>query len=189
MRVVTGSARGCLLETLPGEDTRPTTSRVKEGVFSAIQFELEGRLILDLFAGSGQLGIEALSRGAAGCVFVDKNADAVAVIRRNLNEVARVNPALSKNAQVLNSDGISYLSRSNDRFDIAFLDPPYAAGVLKPAFSEVIRHMNPGGMIVCESDADGDLPEQNGNFKLARKYRYGRVLIWLYRWADGQNPD
>lgn len=186
MRVVTGKARGCQLETLPGEDTRPTTSRVKEGLFSAVQFDLEGRIVLDLFAGSGQLGIEALSRGAAGCLFVDKSPDAVAVIRGNLSKIARVDPSLSKNAQVLTADGIAFLSRSKDRFDVALLDPPYAAGLLKPALEETVRHMNQGGLIVCESDSDGDLPEMSGCFHLARQYRYGRVLIWLYRWTDEQ---
>lgn len=184
MKVITGIARGCQLETLPGEDTRPTTSRVKEALFSAIQFDLEGRVVLDLFAGSGQLGIEALSRGAAGCLFVDKSPDAAAVIRRNLMKIARVNSSLSKNAQVLTADGIAFLSRSKDRFDAALLDPPYAAELLRPALNETARHMNPGGLIVCESDSDGGLPETSGRFRLARQYRYGRVRLWLYRWED-----
>ncbi len=186
MRVITGAARGCRLETLPGEETRPTSEKVKEGVFSAIQFELEGRLVLDLFAGSGQLGLEALSRGAAGCVFVDKNVDAVAIIRRNLNEVCRIDSSLSKNVQILNSESMGYITRTKDRYDIAFLDPPYTAGLLEPALRATVNCMNPGGVIVCESDSDIVLPENVGEYALARTYRYGRVHVWLYRWAQ---PD
>lgn len=190
MRVITGTARGCRLETLPGEDTRPTAARVKEGLFSAIQFDLEGRQVLDLFAGSGQLGIEALSRGAAGCVFVDKNPDAVTVIRRNLAEVCRLDSSLSKNANILNLDSMAYLARSKDHYDAVFLDPPYAAGLLEPALRAVVPLMNPGGFIVCESDAGLKMPEQVGEFTLARVYRYGRILVWLYRFAAAENlPD
>ncbi len=184
MRVITGYARGCRLETLAGDDTRPTGERVKEALCSILQFEMEGRMVLDLFAGSGQMGLEMLSRGAAGCVFVDRNPEAVALIRRNLNAVAKREAALARNAQVLNRDAMAYLGRSKDRFDIAFLDPPYAAGLLEPALKETARHMNPGGVIVCESDAGLTLPDRAGDFTLERTYRYGRVLLWLYRWQD-----
>ena len=84
MRVITGTARGCVLKELEGLETRPTTGKVKESMFSIIQFDIEGRRVLDLFAGTGQLGIEALSRGAAECVFVDRRADAVKLIRENV---------------------------------------------------------------------------------------------------------
>ena len=96
MRIITGTARGCRLETLKGEDTRPTLGKVKEGIFSALQFEIEGRQVADTFAGSGQMGLEALSRGAAGCVFIDNNPEAVAVIKRNLNAVARRDSSIRK---------------------------------------------------------------------------------------------
>ncbi|HIW74660.1 MAG TPA: 16S rRNA (guanine(966)-N(2))-methyltransferase RsmD [Firmicutes bacterium] len=185
MRIITGAARGCRLETLQGEDTRPTAERVKEAVCSALQFEIEGRAVLDLFAGSGQMGLEMLSRGAAGCVFVDKSPEAAAVIRRNLNAVARREPSLSGNAQVLSTDALAYLRRTKDRFDIALLDPPYAAGLLAPALEGTAERMNPGGVIVCESDAGLPLPERAGDYRLARTYRYGRVLLRLYRWDGG----
>ena len=143
MRVITGLARGRRLETLPGEATRPTAEKVKESLFSAIQFDIEGRRVLDLFAGSGQLGIEALSRGASGCVFVDKNTEAVKIIRRNLQ-----NTGLSSAAQVLGTDALSYLTRPGDRFDLVFLDPPYAAELLLPALNKVAPLVNDGGIIV-----------------------------------------
>lgn len=177
MRVITGLARGRRLETLPGEVTRPTSEKVKESLFSAIQFDIEGRRVLDLFAGSGQLGIEALSRGASGCVFVDKNTDAVKVIRQNLQ-----NTGFAAKSQVLGTDAMTYLTRPGDRFDLVFLDPPYAAELLLPALQKVEPLVNDGGIIVCETEDGVELPERVGRFTVARTYRFGRIHVWLYRY-------
>ncbi len=179
MRIITGSARGRRLDTLPGEDTRPTAERVKEGLFSALQFEIEGRHVLDLFAGCGQLGVEALSRGAASCLFVDKNPAAVEIIRKNLKQTG-----LQEHASVISQDALAYLSYGSEQFDIAFLDPPYKAGLMLPALSAVAKRMRPGGVIVCETDDAVDLPEQVGDYVMARRYRYGKIYIWLYRYSD-----
>ncbi|MBR5524399.1 MAG: 16S rRNA (guanine(966)-N(2))-methyltransferase RsmD [Clostridia bacterium] len=181
MRVITGLARGRRLETLPGEVTRPTGEKVKESLFSAIQFDIEGRRVLDLFAGSGQLGIEALSRGAAGCVFVDKNTDAVQVIKRNLQHTG-----LMPKAQVLGTDALSYLNRPGDRFDLVFLDPPYAADLLIPAMEKVAPLINDGGILVCETDDTVVLPDRLDRFSMARVYRFGHVCVWLYRYDPGE---
>ena len=177
MRVITGSARGRRLETLSGESTRPTAEKVKESLFSAIQFDIEGRRVLDLFAGSGQLGIEALSRGASGCVFVDRNTDAVQVIRRNLQHTG-----FSAVSQVLGTDALSYLTRPRDRFDLVFLDPPYAAELLIPALEKVAPFVNDGGIIVCETEGDTLLPDRVDRFAVDRTYRYGRISVWVYRY-------
>lgn len=177
MRVITGLARGRRLETLPGEVTRPTSEKVKESLFSAIQFDVEGRRVLDLFAGSGQLGIEALSRGASGCVFVDKNTDAVKVIRQNLQHTG-----LAPLAQVLGTDAMSYLTRPGDRFDLVFLDPPYAAELLVPALTKVAPLVNDGGIIVCETEDGIELPQRVDRFAVAKTYRFGRIHVWLYRY-------
>ena len=184
MRIITGSARGRRLETLSGEETRPTSEKVKEALFSAIQFDIEGRRVLDLFAGSGQLGIEALSRGASGCVFVDRNPAAVEVIRRNLKAAG-----LSEASQAVAQDVASFLVRPGDSFDVAFLDPPYGANLLRDTLERVTPHMNRGGLIVCESDAGQEMPERVGDFALARTYRYGRVHIWRYRWETVEPED
>ena len=126
MRVITGIARGRKLETLPGEDvTRPTTESVKEAVFSMIQFEIEDKNVLDLFAGSGQLGIEALSRGAKKCTFVENNKQAYNVIENNIKHCK-----LEQSARIVMSDACAFLSR-RDSFDIAFLDPPYKQGIIE----------------------------------------------------------
>ncbi|MGI6265121.1 MAG: 16S rRNA (guanine(966)-N(2))-methyltransferase RsmD [Acutalibacteraceae bacterium] len=175
MRIITGTARGRRLETLAGEDTRPTAQRVKEGLFSAIQFELEGRRVLDLFAGSGQLGLEALSRGAESCVFVDKNAAAAEVARRNLRHTG-----MDDRGQVLSRDAMTYLQGCGT-FDLVFLDPPYASGLLIPALEAVAVHVSPGGLIVCETDAPDALPARAGAFAADRTYRYGKIFVRLYR--------
>ena len=177
MRVITGLARGSRLETLSGDATRPTAEKVKESLFSAIQFDIEGRRVLDLFAGSGQLGIEALSRGAAACVFVDKSTEAVQVIKRNLQHTH-----LYEKAQVVGAEALTYLTRPGERFDLVFLDPPYGADLLLPALDKVAPLVNDGGILVCETDRE-EMPVQTDRFTLDRTYRYGRIYVHVYRYA------
>lgn len=181
MRVITGSARGRKLLTLEGEDVRPTSERVKEAVFSIIQFEIEGRRVLDLFGGSGQLGIEALSRGAEKAVFVDANSDAVAIIRQNL-----IKCGFAGQSVILHTDAFTYLAAGarGDIFDIVFLDPPYRNGLVEKALPEVEKLMSAGGVILCETPAEELLPEDVGNFCIAKTYRYGKIKITLYRNRD-----
>lgn len=159
MRVITGFAKGRKLRTLSGEDVRPTTDRVKEALFSIIQFEIEGRRVLDLFAGSGQLGIEALSRGAASAVFVDSSRDSIEVVRENLKTTQ-----LAQSAQVMQMDSLAFLAGQCGPFDIALLDPPYGAGLVQRALPMVARRMALGGVIICEAPAKEDLPEQAEDF-------------------------
>ncbi len=181
MRIITGLARGCRLETLSGNETRPTSEKVKEALFSAIQFDIEGRRVLDLFAGSGQLGIEALSRGAASCIFVDRNPQAVMVIRNNLQRAK-----LAAATQVVGTDALSYLVNPKERFDLVFLDPPYASDLLLPCLTRVAPLVNDGGVIICETDDDADMPKYVERFRLARTYRYGRIRLLLYRYDNAQ---
>ena len=176
MRVITGSARGRVLETLPGTDVRPTTDRVKEALFSIIQFELEGRNVLDLFGGSGQLGIEAVSRGAAKATFVDADADAIKVIRKNL-----ATTKLDSRAVVLQTDSVSFAASHTGSFDIVFLDPPYGKGILQRVIPLVAQKVSPGGAVVCESPTGEILPPEAGNFRIFREYRYGKTKITVYR--------
>lgn len=182
MRVITGSARGRKLLTLEGEDVRPTTDKVKEAVFSVIQFETEGRRVLDLFAGSGQLGIEALSRGAAGCVFIDQSKHAAAVVKKNIEACG-----FGDLSRVYQTDAINWLASfaaERERFDIAFLDPPYASGLCEKALPAAAEHMNRGGVIICEAPSGHELPEQAGDFTKRRVYRYGRISVTFYRHKD-----
>lgn len=176
MRVITGSARGMTLRTLEGDNVRPTTDKVKEAIFSAIQFELEGRRILDLFAGSGQLGIEALSRGAKNAVFVDADKNAVKIIKENLAKTK-----LDSLATVAQTDSIAFLTMTNQMFDIAFLDPPYETGLLQKALSKIDDHIARGGAVICEHPFREELEEEIGGLKKYREYKYSKVAVTVYR--------
>ena len=179
MRVITGTARGRKLEQLVGDDVRPTTDRVKEAVFSIIQFDIEGRRFLDLFAGSGQMGIEALSRGAREAVFVDNRRESVAIVKRNLESTK-----LAANAKVVQMDSISYLNINREKFDFLFLDPPYGTGLLQAALSKAETVMNKGGLILCESPVTEELPEALDEFVKYRRYKYGKIKITSYCHRD-----
>ncbi len=176
MRVITGSARGRRLITLEGNDVRPTTDKVKEALFSIVQFELEGRRVLDLFAGSGQLGIEALSRGADSCVFVDSSKKAIEVVKQNLAATG-----LARRASVIHGDSLRYLQTCRDRFDVAFLDPPYGTGTLQKALALLPPLMRDSGVVVCEAPKDEALPETVGAFRLWRSYHYSKVSLAVFR--------
>ena len=177
MRVITGTARGCTLLTLSGDDVvRPTTDRVKEAMFSILQFELEGRRVLDLFGGCGQLGIEALSRGAAECTFVDRDKQAVTVIQKNL-----AHTGLADRARVLHTDSFAFLKMTPAVFDIVLLDPPYAAGLLQQALALLQGRVAPGGVVMCELPLGEDLPEAAAGIPLYRRYKYGKTELAVYR--------
>lgn len=179
MRVITGSARGRKLEQLSGDDVRPTTDRVKEAVFSIIQFNIQGRRFLDLFAGSGQMGIEALSRGAAEAVFVDNRRESVEVVKRNLKTTG-----FDKNSRVIPMESISYLSANREPFDIVFLDPPYGTGLLQNALEKVESVMRKGGIVMCESPFTEELPDKLTEFVKYREYKYGKIKITTYCHPD-----
>jgi 16S rRNA (guanine966-N2)-methyltransferase len=177
MRVITGSARGRRLKELEGRETRPTTDKVKEGLFSAIQFDIEGRRVLDLFAGTGQLGIEALSRGAAHATFVDCRKEAVALIRENLEATK-----LSDNATVICGDSISYLRSCREKFDLLFLDPPYADTLLENSLTIATTFdiLRPHGIIIAESPEEKILPLLPEPYGIYREYRYGKIKLTIF---------
>lgn len=175
MRVITGTARGRKLRTLEGESVRPTTDKVKEAMFSIIQFDIEGSRVLDMFCGCGQLGIEALSRGAHSAVFVDISRSSIAVTEENLE----VTGFRSISKTVL-SNSLEYLDRTSEVFDIAFLDPPYKAGIMEDAIERVRLHMADGGIIVCETGAEEVLDEDIEGFT-SKRYKYGKIALTVYR--------
>lgn len=181
MRVIAGSARGKNLAALPGEDvTRPTIDRVKEAMFSSVQFLLPGARVLDLFAGSGQLGIEALSRGAAQCTFLDASPDAVRIVTANCRTAN-----VQDKARISCGDAFNYLHTTRGPFDVVLLDPPYGHGTLAKVLPLLERSVAPGGVVLCESELQADLPPQVGSLHLAKQYKYGKILVSRYE-REGQ---
>ena len=178
MRVITGKARGVQLKTPEGMLTRPTSDRVKEALFSIINFDLPGAAVLDLFGGTGQLGIEALSRGARSAVFVDQREDACKIIRENLRRTK-----MEAQGRVVRSDYLDYLRRSREKFDIILLDPPYAEVFLENALKCIteIDILQTGGIIVAERPAEKELPFEFEGFTRSRDYKYGKTLLTIYR--------
>ena len=178
MRVITGKARGISLKTPNGMATRPTADRVKEAMFSIIQFDIPNARVLDLFGGTGQLGIEALSRGAQSAVFVDEREDACKLIRENLNRTK-----LEPLAKVVRSDYMSYLRSSKESFDIILLDPPYAEVYLENSLKMIteIDILQSGGIIVAERPLDKELPWEFAGYTRSKDYKYGKTLLTIYR--------
>lgn len=176
MRVVSGTARGKKLITPDGMDVRPTIDRVKEAVFSSLQFDLEGRAVLDLFAGSGQLGIEALSRGAKSCHFVDNSDNSLFCVNSNVK-----NCGFESVSKITKSDSLSFIKNTDEQFDIAFLDPPYNKGIINEVMPFVVEKMSNFGTIVCEHTKDGVLCESYGDFKKVKVKKYGIVFVTYYK--------
>ena len=178
MRVITGKARGVTLKTPEGLQTRPTTDRVKEALFSIIQFDIPAASVLDLFGGTGQLGIEALSRGAKRAVFVDESDKACRLIQENLRRTR-----MEGEGAVVRGDYLAYLSRCREKFDIIFLDPPYAEVFLENALKRIteIDILQSGGIIVTERPLGKELPFEFEGYTRSKDYKYGNTLITLYR--------
>ena len=180
MRVITGKARGVQLKTPNGMETRPTIDRVKEAMFSIINFDIPGAKVLDLFGGTGQLGIEALSRGAASAVFVDAREESCRLIRENLKRTK-----LEQNAKVIRSDYLDYLNRCREQYNIIFLDPPYAEVFLENAIKRIteIDILQSDGIIVAERPLGKELPWVFEGYTRSKDYKYGKVLLTIYRKA------
>lgn len=178
MRVITGTARGKRLKTPLGMQTRPTADRVKEAIFSSVQFEIQNASFLDLFAGSGQMGIEALSRGASSAVFVDASAEACKLVQENLKLTG-----LGDRARVIRSDYLAYLQRCREKFDMIFLDPPYAEVFLENSMKKIseIDILSDCGIMICERAVEKVLPEHIPGLSQIKEHRYGNTCITIYR--------
>ena len=179
MRIITGRARGIKLETLEGDMTRPTSERAKMAIFSSLQFELEGRRVLDLFAGSGQMGLEAISRGAEHAVLVDQSKDAVRIIRKNAEKTG-----LADDCTIVCSDFAEFLRqrRGRDPFDIVFIDPPYGMHACRAAVEAILdnRLLKPHGILVLESAEPAPLGEETpiaAKFEVVKSARYGVAYV------------
>ena len=180
MRIITGKAKGIKLNTLEGEETRPTSERVKEAVFSMIQFDIEGRTVLDLFSGSGQMALEAISRGANSAVLVDKSKKATKIIESNIEKTK-----FYEECTIINSDCIDFIkSNKGKTFDIFFIDPPYASGLYRPVLRALSDYemLKPSSVIVCESDFEklmGDDHVLLSAYKVKKISRYSKTVITI----------
>ena len=179
MRIISGSARGRRLITPVGMEIRPTTDKVKEALFSILHFDLPGKHVLDLFAGTGQLGLEALSRGAADVVFTDSSKKAVALIKQNVGLTG-----FGAQSTVLQTDAFSYLSSADRRFDIVLMDPPYEKELCEKAAALLPRVLNKDAVVVCETRPDEFLPPQIGWLSAVKEYRYSGIRLTVYRTPD-----
>ena len=176
MRVIAGEARGRRLEALPGTDiTRPTLDQVKEAMFSIVQFDLPGARVLDLYAGSGQLGIEALSRGAKSCLFVDRSAEALAIVKANCKTAE-----VDRQSDIRQGEAESFLANIRGPFDLALLDPPFHHDTVAAVLPLLAAKMAPGGVVLCETEREANLPEQAGALTLVKQYNYGKIKVSRY---------
>lgn len=180
LRVIAGSAKGHKLKTINGTATRPTTDRVKESVFNIISGFIAGARVLDLYSGTGSLGIEALSRGADFSIFIDKSRECILTIRENL-----FNTKLSEKSSIMPMDvfvALNKLFKENRKFDIIFLDPPYNKNLVVEtlkclAESDIIEQ---GGMIIAEHDFKDEVPQEVGGLKRFRHQKYGDTIVSFY---------
>lgn len=178
MRVIAGYAKGIQLKTPDGMLTRPTADRVKEALFSILQFDIPGTEVLDLFGGTGQLGIEALSRGSTRATFVDSREDACKLIRENLKRTH-----LMEKGEVVHMDYLSYLNQCRKRFHIVFLDPPYAEAFLENSLKRIaeIDILYSNGIIVTERPFGKNLSWACDGYARSRDYKYGKTVLTIFR--------
>ena len=181
MRIITGRAKGIRLETLEGNNTRPTSERAKEAVFSMIRFDLEGREVLDLYAGSGQMGLEAVSCGAASATLVDKSKEAAAVIRKNIEKTK-----LGDSCNLFCADATDFLRtvKGRKKYDIVFIDPPYALHAIPEILVALLdgEILKPTSIIICESE-ESDIfenhPALKERFDILKCAKYGAAHITI----------
>lgn len=181
MRIISGQSRGRKLLSPTGLDTRPTTDRVKESMFNLIIPFIPADSVLDLFAGSGALGLEALSRRSGHCVFVESNKMAFSVLKQNI-ELTRQ----ESQAEAVFCDAFSYLDRTSSKFDIIFLDPPYNKGLLTKAIQTICKKslLKENGIIVAESEAGGEAPPKDC-FEVLKSATYGKTMVYVLKNSGG----
>ena len=179
MRVIAGSARRRPLKSTEEPEMQPTMERVKEAVFSKLHFELEGRRVLDLFAGSGQLGIEALSRGAAHCDFVDNSKTSLACVKKNVETCG-----FTDKAGIFGTDAFGFIKSADKNYDIILLDPPFNRGILDKMLPLAAKHIEKNGVIYCETSEGERLPEAAGDFVMDSQAKYGYIKTTYYRHRD-----
>ena len=181
MRVVAGKAKGTALKAPNGMATRPTADKVKEAMFSIVQFDLPGARVLDLFGGTGQLGIEAVSRGAKTAVIVDASGEACSVIRENIKRTK-----MEGEISLVRSDYLAFLKSCKQKFDLILLDPPYAEDFLEKSLKMIteIDILQSGGIIIAERPLGKELSLDFPGYTRSKDYKYGKILVTLFRKSE-----
>ena len=184
LRVISGKARGLKLNTPKNEDVRPTTDRVKESLFNIINFNIMDSNVLDLFAGTGSLGIECLSRGASKCVFVDNSKESMAIVKSNIKKARVENESITMNIDF--KGAILNLGNKGEKFDIIFMDPPYYKNMFEDALSMVDQNnlLQEDGIIVVEHDTNDKFPESIGRLYKSRDKKYGKTTLTFYKMEE-----
>ena len=190
MRIITGSAKGKKLVSLEGDATRPTSERIKEAIFSSIQFDVEGRRVLDLFAGSGQMGLEALSRGASKATFIDLSREAMEIVKQN----AKITGFFDK-SHFLVSDWRNYIRKASGReqFDLVFVDPPYAMECCADAAAYLAKTelIIPGAIVVLESgEEEIDMADERlQGYSVIKSNHYGKKTFVNILFYEGKGEE
>ena len=184
MRLITGTARGRKLIAPEGLDVRPTKDSVKEAIFSAIQFETEGSVVLDLFSGSGQLGIEAVSRGAKKAYLVDSSQNSIKFIKQNVAHVG-----FESQCEIVNMPNSAFLRTTGEKFDIALLDPPYERSLIQRSLPALTEKMKDTGVIICEHEPGCRLPEEINGFVITKSKKYGKTALTFYRKPQTEDEE
>ena len=186
LKIITGTAKGKIIKTLEGEATRPTSERIKEAIFSSIQFDIENRRVLDIFAGSGQMGLEALSRGAESCMFIDSSREAMDIVKENAAKTG-----FSGRSKYLVSDAKNYVRKASGKqtFDLVFIDPPYKSKCAVELLLKLERSgvLADGAIVVIESGEEVIDPEKLPSFEVTKSKQYGKktaLNIFLYHKAE-----
>lgn len=184
MRIIAGIAKGRKIKAPEGMNTRPTLDRVKESLFNIVNPYIFEADVLDLFGGSGQLGLEAVSRGAAFCTFTEHNKNSYSVLKENISNMGFENKTEALNIDAL--EGLAMLHRKGKTFDLIFLDPPYFKFLIDAAVTNIDKYklLSPDGIITSEYDFNEVVPDKIGNLVVFRKVKYGRTKISLWRWDE-----
>ncbi|MGN0658732.1 MAG: 16S rRNA (guanine(966)-N(2))-methyltransferase RsmD [Emergencia sp.] len=181
MRIITGEYRGRRLESPSGYDVRPTTDKVKEAVFNLLMNDVYDAVVVDLFAGTGNLGLEALSRGARRCYFCDNSRESLNLIRTNIGLCRAEDRSV-----VLAGDYTKTLSRIREKADIFLLDPPYKAGLYEKCLELIdsLDLLNEDGIIIAEHGVRDQVPETAGRLVKVKERKYGKIMVSIYRFAE-----
>ena len=188
MRIISGKARGTKLYTLEGITTRPTLDRVKESIFNIIQSDIEDSIVLDLFSGSGAIGLEFLSRGAKRAVLCDNSKDAIKIIKQNVQKTH-----FEENSEIYNMEFTKLIERlQNQKFDIIYIDPPYATDFIKISIKKIIEYklVNENTKIIVETDDETRILNQieKMDVEITDKRKYGRATIIFLKYIKTQIP-